>query len=205
MQGELEALLTRTDITPAVESKLLSLQEEIARLNRITEHLLLLARFDTGRAAAIREPVDLSDLVREACEDAEMLASAHQVLLAVSVTPGVRVNGDPRQLRRVLLNLLDNACKFNVPGGLVRCSLERLGDAAHLTVANTGPGVVPEMRPRLFERFFRADPSRARAGHGLGLSLCREIIQAHGGQITLTDGPTDAPTAFAFTLPADPG
>ena len=202
MRGELDALLNRADLTPGMETPLLSLQEEIARLNRITEHLLLLARFDTGQATAIRESVDFSALTREACEDAELLASAHQVRLEIAISPGILVNGDPGQLRRVLLNLLENACKFNTPKGLVRCSLEQRGPDVRLAIANSGPGVPPEMRHRLFERFFRTDAARTRAGHGLGLSLCREIVHAHGGQIVLTEGSVDAPTVFIMTLPA---
>ncbi len=204
MRGELDALLSRSDLTPGTEKPLLSLQEEIARLNRITEHLLLLARFDTGQAAAIRESVDLSALIQEACEDAELLTSAHQARLEIAIVPGILVNGDPAQLRRVLLNLLDNACKFNVPDGLVRCSLEQRGSDVRLAVSNSGPGIPPEMRPRLFERFFRTDAARTRAGHGLGLSLCLEIVHAHGGEIVMIEGPADTPTSFIVTLSSIP-
>ena len=201
MRGEIETLLTRSDLAPDIENRLLSLQEEIARLNRIIEHLLLLARFDAGQAASIREPVDLSALARETCEDAELFSSAQNIRIEAFIAADVVVSGDPGQLRRVLLNLLDNACKFNIPGGLVRCALEKDDPLARLVVTNTGPGIPPEMQSRLFKRFFRADAARVQAGHGLGLSLCREIIQAHGGEIHLAQDSQDGFTQFVVTLP----
>jgi len=204
MRGEIEALLGLQNLAPEIETRLISLQEEVARLNRITEHLLLLARFDAGKVVTAREPVDLSALTGEACEDAELFSSAQNIRLETHIAADIKIHGDPSQLRRVLLNLLDNACKFNVTGGLVRCELEISGGSARLAVSNTGPGIPPAARPRLFDRFFRIDAARNQGGHGLGLSLCREIIHAHGGEITLVDGDVRTPTEFVVTLPASP-
>ncbi len=204
MRGEIDSLLGRTDLSPEIETKLLSLQEEIARINRITEHLLLLARFDAGKSVAARERVNLSAVAREALEDAELFASGQSLGMETDITPGITINGDAGQLRRVLLNLLENACKFNFPNGLVRFELHVRGDLARLSVANTGPGIPPEMQPRLFQRFFRADTARAPAGHGLGLSLCREIVQAHGGRIGLNQEAREGFTEFVATFPLPP-
>jgi len=201
MSGEIDVLLARKKLDAETAVGLVSLQEEIARLNRITEHLMLLARFDAGNEMEIRESLNLSDLVTEACDDAEFLTSAHRLRLETSIAPNIKVIGDPSQLRRVLLNLLDNACKFNIPGGYIRCLLLTNEEQALLTVSNTGEGIRPELRPRIFERFFRADKARVKAGHGLGLSLCREIMRAHTGEIKLKEDTGDGLTAFVVMLP----
>lgn len=204
MHGEIERLLRTPDLGRAHEETLLSLQEEISRLDRITEHLLMLARFDAGQITLGRVRLDLSALVRTACEDAELLADARDVELESRITPGLFVTGDDAHLRRVVLSLLDNATRYNVAGGKVECELESTGDEIVLRVRNTGPGIQASARPQLFQRFFRVDPARARGGHGLGLSLSREIAGAHGGRIELNSAAAQGWTEFVVTLPAAP-
>lgn len=201
MQGEVEQLLRTAPLERSQEEKLLSLQEEISRLDRITEQLLLLARFDSGYATAGRARVDLTGVVRAACEDAELLADARGTKLAPVIAPAVIVSGDDAHLRRLVLSLLDNATRYNHPGGQVECRLETRGNQAVLRVRNTGPGIPAEARARLFQRFFRADPARTRGGHGLGLSLSREIARAHGGRIELAADAAPGWTEFVVTLP----
>lgn len=201
MQGEIERLLRSPDPDRLPESRLLSLQEEIARLDRITEQLLLLAQFDAGRTAPAARPVDLSALVRETVEDAWVLADARQVTMTSDLAGGLRVTGNGEHLRRALLTLLDNATRYNVPGGRVLCTLAGKGDHAELRVGNTGPGIPVASRGQLFHRFFRADPARSRGGHGLGLSLAREIARAHGGTLELEAATPDGWTGFVLTLP----
>jgi len=201
IKGEVESALRSADLTRPVEACLLSVQEEISRLQRVTEQLLLLARLDAGASPLHFAPVDLSALVREACEDVELVASAREVTIEPSVAAGVAVWGDVDQLRRVVLNLLDNASKFNEPGGRILCILRRERDRAHLHVANNGPGIAADLQGRLFQRFFRADAARSRGGHGLGLSLSREIVQAHGGTLELMCRSEPGMTEFRVVLP----
>ena len=117
---------------------------------------------------------------------------------------GVAVLGDSVLLRRLLINLADNAVRHNRPGGEVRLKLHRDPSTrrAHLRIANTGAGIPRERQGDLFQRFLRIDADRARdsGGTGLGLSLCREIAVAHGGEIVLTHGEPDS-TEFTVTLP----
>ncbi len=201
MRGEVEQLLHANGLSAVQEAKLLSVQEEIRQLERITEHLLLLARFDVGRPELKLECIDLSLLVTEAGEDAEILAAINEVRVSMDVAQGVKVKGDRMQLRRLLLNLLQNAVTYNHSGGIVVCAVTNEGPAARISISNTGRGIPTEMRPRVFERFFRGDPSRTvRQGHGLGLSLCREIVLAHGGVITLSPNRPDR-TEFVVLLP----
>lgn len=201
MRGEIERLLRAAGMPEAHEAKLVSLQEEIDRLQRIAENLLLLARLDAGHAPFQREPLDLGALVHEACEDAELLGAARGIGVEERAATGLAAVGDAAHLRRALLNLLDNAVKFSAPGGTVRCTLAVEGGLARCAIANTGPGVPEALRPRLFERFFRADASRGTGGHGLGLSLSREIARAHGGDLVLAERSEPGWTEFVLTLP----
>jgi signal transduction histidine kinase len=115
----------------------------------------------------------------------------------------VQVNGDTVLLRRLLLNLVDNAVRYNRPAGKVRLSLRREDSTVVLAIRNTGAGIPAERSAELFQRFFRlaADRNRTTGGSGLGLSLCREIATAHGGRIGLARSEADL-TEFAVTLPA---
>ncbi|PTY00111.1 ATP-binding protein [Opitutus sp. ER46] len=184
MRTEIEQLLRLPAHTPIPEERLMSLQEELSRLDRITEHLLMLAQFDAGQAAGLpREPVNFSALVREAAEDGELLAAAEDITLRSTVADDVWVRGDPLLLRRLLLNVIDNAMHYNERHGAAELSLTRIGETAFLRVRNTGPGIPEAARADLFQRFFRADAARRRGGHGLGLALCREIARSHGGEI----------------------
>ena len=199
--GEVERLLRAPELPRSAEDKLLSLQEEINRLQRIAEQMLLLAKFDAGTTGAAHAELDLSELVHAACEDAELLAPAHELSIASDIAPAIRVQGDRLHLRQLVLNLLDNATRYNERHGKVHCTLKATGGVVHLRVGNTGPGIPAAARGQLFQRFFRTDAARSRGGHGLGLSLCREIARSHGGEIELAPASAPAWTDFVVTLP----
>lgn len=203
MRGEIEQLLREPGITPNHEGKLLSLQEEIDRLDRITESLLLLTQLDTGSIALERSTVDLSALVAEACEDAELLGASRQVRVEARIPENIIVLGDSAHLRRILLNLLDNSTKYNVIGGIVTCVLSSHSGQAMFRIGNSGPGIPVNLSSRVFQRFFRADASRAgrETSHGLGLSLARDIARAHGGDLNYVIPIEPGWTEFILTLP----
>jgi signal transduction histidine kinase len=209
LRGEIEGALRLERLGTVEENVFVSLLEQVQGLQKISENLLLLARFDAGKTQIARERVDLSALVTDAVEDAELLASPSGLDVSADVAAGVIVEGDPLLLRRLLLNLIDNAVRYNRPKGSVRLSLKQMETAAAskteavFTLANTGAGIPEKRRGELFQRFFRLDADRnhATGGTGLGLSLCREIAVAHGGRIELTRGESDA-TEFTVTLPA---
>lgn len=203
MRGEIERFIREPGTAADHEKKLLSLQEEIARLEQITDSLLLLTHLDSGGSVLMQHPINLSALVQEACEDAELLGESHAVKVALKICNDVRVLGDEVHLRRILLNLLDNATKFNHPGGVAECVLSIEDSQATFRVRNTGPGIPENQRNQVFQRFFRGDPSRTGRdrSHGLGLSIAREIARAHGGDLHYT-GLTDAGwTEFVLILP----
>lgn len=202
MHGEIDELVRASGIEPEHQRKLASLQEEIGRLNRITEQLLLLARFDAGGTTLQTAPVDFTELVRTACEDMELLAETKKISLGTEIESGVVVQGDAIQLRRLLLNLLDNAVRYNQPAGQIKCRLYRNDfRQAVLTVSNTGTTIPAEAKAQLFQRFFRVNAARTRGGHGLGLSLSREIARAHGGDVHMQEQSAVGWTEFTTLIP----
>jgi two-component system OmpR family sensor kinase len=141
-------------------------------------------------------------MCHELVEDAEILALRKKIATKSEISPAIAVYADESYLRRILLNLLDNALKYNVEGGTVSISLGKADSLAIFRIANTGPEIPPEHENRIFERFYRADPSRSSdtVGSGLGLSICHELVLAHGGDIWL-ERVQPGWTAFALTLP----
>ena len=165
------------------------------------EKLLLLSQADTGRLALHRERTDLGRMLANVVEDCAALAPGLQ--LESSLTPGIEVEADTVLLEQALQNLTGNAIKYNQPGGRIRVMLTASDTQARVAIGNTGPDIAHEDRPRIFERFFRADRARRRdrtGGVGLGLSLSREIMRAHGGELVLAPAEEGWTTLIA-TLP----
>jgi two-component system OmpR family sensor kinase len=158
-----------------------------ARMKRLIEDLLQLARGDQGRELLDRQPADLHDLAKQAVDSFLPLAQKHQVRLQLAGTSVVAWI-DRDGMRQVLDNLLSNAIQYNRAGGTVTVTSGREGPWAQWLVSDTGPGIAEEHLPRLFDRFYRADPSRSRqvGGSGLGLAICRQWVEAHGGSIEAT-------------------
>lgn len=202
MRGQIEDALRTGRPGPEQERLLVELLEETSGLQKISDNLLLLARFDAGKNPLQCEPLDLSALLAEAAEDAELLAAPKGIKIVTEIAGAGRVDGDRVMLRRMALNLIDNAVKFNRPGGEVRLAMRTEGMAVIFSLANSGPGIPAERRGSLFERFYRAETDRNRdsGGSGLGLSLCREIVTAHGGSIELSRTEEDC-TEFRVRLP----
>jgi heavy metal sensor kinase len=202
MRGEIESALG-SDVNDArIESLLDGLLEQTERLSAIVEKLLLLSRADAGALTLKKEPIDFSAMCHELVEDAEILALRKKIATKSEILPAIAVYADESYLRRILLNLLDNAVKYNVECGTVSISLGKSDSRAVFRIANTGPEIPQEHENRIFERFYRADPSRSSdtVGSGLGLSICRELALAHGGDIRL-ERVQPGWTAFALTLP----
>ncbi|MHB1131034.1 MAG: sensor histidine kinase [Chloroflexota bacterium] len=195
IQANLE-LLERVPNMPADERAEVTQEasREAQRLTRLVADLLALARADAG-VAMRRERVELDRVLLEARRDARALARG-QALAVGALEPAV-VEGDQDRLKQLCLILLDNALKYTPPGGQVTLSLRNGGGWAELAVQDTGAGISPEDLPHLFERFYRADPARARdpGGSGLGLAIAKWIVDQHGGRITLASEPGKGTTA----------
>lgn len=202
IRGEADVALSHDRSAAEYRDALAVILDESRRLSRLVDDLLNLARADAG---AIRlQTVDfyLNDLVGEACRSMQALAAARRIQLQCRTGADLPFHGDEELLRRLLLNLLDNAIRYTPEGGHVCATLESEDAEARITVADTGIGIAADAAPHLFERFYRADQARPRAdgGFGLGLSIVKWIAESHGGVVACTSRP-GAGSTFTVTLP----
>jgi signal transduction histidine kinase len=135
--------------------------------------------------------VRLDELVQDSFADAQILAHPRKIRVDLTACDEVVVQGDRHRLRQLLLNLTDNAIKYNLPHGRVTIALNRNNGSAELNIANTGAGIAPAILPHVFDRFFRGDSAQRNDAEGCGLGLCiaRWIVTAHGGSIQLVSEP----------------
>jgi two-component system OmpR family sensor kinase len=202
LRGHLEVVRRRQRSTSEYEEAIDVALEEVHRLQALAEDLLTLARRDAGTLEPSLEPLRLDRLLFEVAGSYRALAEANGVTLEPHLDTPVPVLGDPDLLRRLVRNLLDNAIKYSPDGGRVSLRAGLSGDKAWLEVADTGPGVDPRHLPHLFDRFYRADPSRQRkTGTGLGLAIAQAIAEAHGGRLTARNRPSGG-AVFRFEFAA---
>ncbi|HEY4057875.1 MAG TPA: ATP-binding protein [Kofleriaceae bacterium] len=177
--------------------------EELSDLVTMVEVLLTLAHADAGELATNARPVDVVALAREVVSSYEAVAVERGVSIAFTAIGHAHVKADEMGLKRVVTNLVDNACKFTPRGGAVHVSVARSEARVLVVLTDTGPGVAPADQPRLFERFYRGERTRALPGVGLGLALSREVARAYGGDVRLA--PSTEGATFIMDLPACDG
>jgi len=196
LHGEIEAALTDPANSPAQKEMFASQLDEVQRLAKIVEGLTLLAKADTGQLTLPRDEVRFDELVRDSLADAEILGLAQKIKVTMSRCDAVTLRGDRHRLRQLLLNLTDNAIKYNRPNGQITLSLCGGLTEAVLTITNTGKGISPAALPRVFDRFYRGEESHSQEieGCGLGLSIAEWIVKAHGGNIQVTSIPRETTT-----------
>lgn len=205
IQGFAQALLDGAADTPDARRQAAQvIHTEAGRMHRMVLDLLDLARLDSGTADFKMTALDLPALLRGVAEKMEPQARQAGVRLLVEAPELPALFGDGDRLSQVFTNLVDNALKFTPPGGEVRlrAALEGAGRVA-VSVQDTGTGIPPEVVPHVFDRFFQGDPARAggnRHGAGLGLSIAREIVHAHHGEIAVSSQPGQGST-FTVRLP----
>jgi signal transduction histidine kinase len=187
LHGEIESELPSENLTPEQREKFSGQLDEIQRLTKIVDGLTLLTKADAGQIELKFERLDFDEIVRDAYEDAQILARPMHLSVSLAACENLMVHGDKHRLRQLLLNLTDNAVKYNQSGGTMEFSLRRNGSNLELGVSNTGKSIAPEDLPRVFERFYRGDPSHNSAvdGCGLGLSIAEWIVRAHHGDIRI--------------------
>jgi two-component system OmpR family sensor kinase len=209
LRGETEVTLSKPDRPPAEYRETLAiLRDESQRLAQIIEDLFTLTRADAGQYPLTSTDLYLDELASDVLHRARSLAIARNITLSSAIDPELPLHADESLLRRMLLNLLDNAIKYTPEGGTVSLHCQKHGHEYVVSVTDTGPGIPADMQHRIFERFFRADKTRSRAesdtgGAGLGLSIARWIAEAHQGRLELTRSDSSGSTFTAF-LPIGP-
>lgn len=203
LASQIDLALERQRSAGEYEDVLKSLREDAARMSQLVAQMLTLARADAGQEALDRETMDLGDLAEQVVAAMQPLADQRQVRLSVRPGPPVPVKGDQARLTQLALNLIDNGLRYTPAGGEVTVSTAIEGGDALLSVADTGIGIAEEHAPHLFERFYRVDKARSRAGGGtgLGLAICRWIAEAHGGSIGVRSEPGRG-SVFTVRIPA---
>jgi two-component system OmpR family sensor kinase len=183
-----------------------TMRDAARRLTRIVDELFLLARADSGHLVTHREALYLEDLVHDAAHAVQSVADQRGVRLELRGLVEAPFEGDADLLGRLLLNLLDNAIKYSPEGGTVEVEMRRREGHCEILVVDQGPGIPPEVRERVFERFFRVDAARSRSdssatsGAGLGLAIARRIAEMHAGRLELAES-RPGRTEFRLTLP----
>ena len=185
LRAGLEELLRREDLQPAVYDELSALHHQTYRLTGVIEDLLLLSRMDAGRLQIDFNPVNLTELIEAWLDDLNALPDPLGLEVKTQVPPTLYIAGERRYTSLILQNLLENARKYNRPGGRITVTAKQDDAWAYLTVGNTGPAIPVEMQPLIFERFSRGANGEKIAGHGLGLNLARELVRLHGGELRL--------------------
>jgi two-component system phosphate regulon sensor histidine kinase PhoR len=178
------------------------MQVEVDGLAQLVEELLELSQIEAGRLPLHLQSVDLGSVAAAAA--GRLRPQAERQGVSLHVKPPVvlpAVEADPERIHQVVINLVHNAVKFTPPGGQVTVSGSQYDGGVAITVADTGMGIAPEVLPRLFERFYKADQARAGGGTGLGLAIAKHLVQAHGGRIWAESAGEGQGATFTFTLP----
>jgi signal transduction histidine kinase len=201
LRGIAETALSSSD--PALlREALADCLEESDRVIEMLNTLMDISEAETGTMALRREPTDLNDLIRQSVDLYEDVADERGVDIRINVPSELVVDVDRNRMRQVLANLIDNAVKYTPAGGTVEIAAHRDSDDAVATVSDTGVGIPAEELPRIWDRLYRGDKSRSTRGLGLGLSLVKAIVAAHGGRVDVRSRPGSGST-FELRLPAE--
>ena len=185
IRGEIEELLKDEDYPENISNTLESILEEVQYLSSIADKLLLIHSLDTGKIEYNFTTINLEKIIIEIFEDSQILSSEKQLNIKLKKCEPVEIKGNEELLFRLMWNLVDNAIKYSQPTNIINLSLEKTGSTAIISVKDTGIGIPEEELPKIFDRFYRVDKSRSRelGGSGLGLSICKWIIELHHGEI----------------------
>ena len=202
--GYAETLATEASPATQAEGFARTILSNARRMQRLVDDLLDLARIESGRWQPHPVRVDVAALAADAW--AAFADRARERRIELTTAAGAGVTADADALRAILTNLFDNALRYTPPGGRITVTVEHAPGGVIVSVADTGSGVGPEHLPRIFERFYRADPGRSReeGGTGLGLSIVKHLVEAHGGHVEARS-PLGKGTSIRMFFPADEG
>lgn len=201
LRGNLEGMVD--GVTPATPETLQSLHEEVLKLGRVLDDFAALAAADDAALQLDRAPLDLADVARQVVTFLATSAADAGVALTSSLSPAP-VLGDETRLHQVLVNLVGNAIKFSAAGGAVHVCVRADNGGAEVTVSDVGVGIPPDELPHVFERFWRGERAVGRSGSGIGLAVVKQLVEAHGGTVSVTSSPGDG-ARFEVRIPATNG
>lgn len=203
LKGQSELILGKEREPEEYQDVISSNLEEIQYMSKVLEDLFLLSKSDENQIVLECKPVELGLIVEEVCKNSEVIASEKDIRMVIAFLERVQIHGDPIRLRQMIWNVVHNGIKYTPPGGEVKVSVQETEDQAILTVQDTGIGISEEDLPLIFNRFFRVDKARSRkeeGGSGLGLSICKFIVEAHKGTIEVQSRLGEG-TRFRISLP----
>jgi signal transduction histidine kinase len=175
------------------------METTLERLSRLVRNLIDSARVDFSQAGDLKQSIDLNELIASAANDCGILAEHRNIQLKAK-SDAIAISGNKDRIREVLLNLISNALTHTPSGGSVNLIGKKKNDVAEIFVQDTGLGIAPENLPNIFDRFYKIDRKGISEGVGLGLHICRKIIEAHGGTIT-AQSERGKGTTFIIHLP----
>lgn len=200
IQGYAQAIIDGA--TDDTEGAARTIYEEASRLNRMVVELTDLERLQAGKLSMQLEPIDVGVLCEGVVQSLAVVAEQKSLSMSAEVAPVPAVNGDGDRLAQVLMNLISNALKFTPAGGRVRVLVERAAGGVSVSIHDSGIGIAEDELPRVFERFYQVDKSRGpQRGTGLGLAITKEIVEAHGGRISVESAGRDKGAVFRVWLP----
>ena len=182
------------------------IEQQTARLSRIVDDMFLLARADAGNFPIRKSPMYLDEVVDDVVRAARVLSGPRQIDIRLASVEGAAITGDEEMIKRMIVNVLDNAVRHAPAASVVDVRLQPAGAGFEIAISDTGPGIPEKDQPHIFERFYRADPARSRAsdgGAGLGLALARWIARAHDGDVRLLRS-SGMGTTFTMIVAAGP-
>jgi signal transduction histidine kinase len=200
LRAGIEEILTDPQTPAREQSRADALLHQVHQLTSIAENLLLLARADAGRLDLHREEFNLSHVLEGVCDDARAVAEPEGLSVEATLPPNLPLVADRRAVSLIVQNLVENAIKYNEPGGCISIDAHSDNGEAEVTVRNNGEPIPPERAPHIFERFYRARSDGRISGQGLGLSVACELAKAHGGDLGLVRSDREW-TEFRLWLP----
>jgi len=199
--GRVQMLKTMAAGSPYVAQNLPALERSAGVLARLVEDLLDVYRAQTGKLRVRLQPVQLAPIVAHAVEDATLAAARKEIRTRAAIEPVPETLADPARVEQVVANLLSNAVKFTPPGGEIDVRLTADDSILQLSVSDTGVGIAPSFLPHVFEPFSQGSAGELHDGLGLGLAIANNLVQAHGGHISVNSAGAGCGTTFIVEFP----
>ena len=202
LKGEIEVTLKKIRSKEEYEDVLNSSKEEVNRINSIIENLLIFARFENDAVMLEFKTLNIATLLKGAVDDIEILAMQKNIGMSISAQENIVISGDEDKLKRLFLNILDNAIKYTPQGGKVGMSAAKENNFVRIKISDTGSGIPEKEINHIFDRFYQVDKSGYKGGFGLGLSIAKAIVEAHKGKIE-AESVLNRGTTFIISLPLE--